>query len=155
MIWTWTIYSFTGMLQYKKTLIFCVYFYFQSFYIRCTKDGEPTFTCQCNGNCDIVKQGRIRCQYCRYQRCLMAGMCRKGKLEVCFWKVACIFGDLLLISTAASLQRQQCAFVPAKTQISLCLESQQLLKCPRCTDILALHLDSKRGQKEAQAIHWI
>ena len=53
--------------------------YFQSFYIRCTKDGEPTFTCQCNGNCDIVKQGRIRCQYCRYQRCLLAGMCRKGE----------------------------------------------------------------------------
>lgn len=54
------------------------FMYFQSFYIRCTKDGEPTFTCQCNGNCDIAKQGRIRCQYCRYQRCLMAGMCRKG-----------------------------------------------------------------------------
>lgn len=53
----------------------------KSFYIRCTKDGEPTFTCQCSGNCDIVKQGRIRCQYCRYQRCLMAGMCRKEKPE--------------------------------------------------------------------------
>lgn len=53
----------------------------KSFYIRCTKDGEPTFTCQCNGNCDIAKQGRIRCQYCRYQRCLMAGMCRKEKPE--------------------------------------------------------------------------
>lgn len=55
-----------------------IFFLFQSFYIRCTKDGEPTFTCQCNGNCDIAKQGRIRCQYCRYQRCIMAGMCRKG-----------------------------------------------------------------------------
>ncbi|KAK3089486.1 hypothetical protein FSP39_003989 [Pinctada imbricata] len=53
----------------------------KSFYIRCTKDGEPNFTCQCNGNCDIAKQGRIRCQYCRYQRCLMAGMCRKEKPE--------------------------------------------------------------------------
>ncbi|KAL4237433.1 hypothetical protein ACF0H5_002150 [Mactra antiquata] len=53
----------------------------KSFYIRCTKDGEPTFTCQCSGNCDIIKQGRIRCQYCRYQRCLMAGMCRKEKPE--------------------------------------------------------------------------
>lgn len=53
----------------------------KSFYIRCTKEGEPAFTCQCSGNCDIVKQGRIRCQYCRYQRCLMAGMCRKEKPE--------------------------------------------------------------------------
>ncbi|KAL5009325.1 hypothetical protein ScPMuIL_014906 [Solemya velum] len=53
----------------------------KSFYIRCTKDGEPAFTCQCNGNCDIAKQGRIRCQYCRYRRCLMAGMCRKEKPE--------------------------------------------------------------------------
>ena len=26
-----------------------------------------------------ITQGRIRCQYCRYQRCLMAGMCRKGQ----------------------------------------------------------------------------
>lgn len=53
----------------------------KSFYIRCTKEGEPAFTCQCSGNCDIVKQGRIRCQFCRYQRCLLAGMCRKEKPE--------------------------------------------------------------------------
>lgn len=53
-------------------------FIFQSFYIRSTKDGEPNFTCNCKNGSDKTKQGRTKCQHCRYQQCLTAGMCRKG-----------------------------------------------------------------------------
>ncbi|KAK7504285.1 hypothetical protein BaRGS_00004589, partial [Batillaria attramentaria] len=50
-----------------------------SFFIRCTKDGEPTLQRQCIGQCDVSKQLRNRCQYCRFQRCLLIGMSRKEK----------------------------------------------------------------------------
>ncbi|XP_005095909.2 uncharacterized protein LOC101854010 [Aplysia californica] len=53
----------------------------KSFFIRCTKDGEPCILQQCGGNCDIKKQLRNRCQYCRYQQCLAMGMTRKEKPE--------------------------------------------------------------------------
>lgn len=54
----------------------------KSFFIRCTKDGEPDIHMQCRGMCDINKQLRNRCQYCRFQRCLAIGMSRKDKPEV-------------------------------------------------------------------------
>ncbi|XP_067682302.1 uncharacterized protein [Haliotis asinina] len=53
----------------------------KSFYIRCTKEGEPVFSIKCHGNCDVTKQARIRCQSCRYQKCLHAGMTRREKPE--------------------------------------------------------------------------
>ncbi|XP_046577572.1 uncharacterized protein LOC124285391 [Haliotis rubra] len=53
----------------------------KSFFIRCTKDGEPVFVSQCDGRCDVSKQGRNRCQNCRYKKCLAAGMSRKEKPE--------------------------------------------------------------------------
>ncbi|XP_059140120.1 uncharacterized protein LOC131928196 [Physella acuta] len=53
----------------------------KSFFIRCTKDGETCIPQQCSGNCDVKKQLRNRCQYCRYQRCLAVGMSRREKPE--------------------------------------------------------------------------
>ncbi|GFO27501.1 retinoic acid receptor rxr-alpha [Plakobranchus ocellatus] len=53
----------------------------KSFFIRCTKDSESCIVRQCRGQCDISKQLRNRCQFCRYQRCLAAGMSRKEKPE--------------------------------------------------------------------------
>ncbi|PVD26170.1 hypothetical protein C0Q70_13839 [Pomacea canaliculata] len=53
----------------------------KSFFIRCTKTGDPVFSSQCGGTCDVHKLGRIRCQFCRFQRCLSAGMFRKEKPE--------------------------------------------------------------------------
>ncbi|XP_076442562.1 uncharacterized protein LOC143281294 [Babylonia areolata] len=53
----------------------------KSFFIRCTKGGEPAFSADCGGKCDVIKSSRIRCQYCRFQRCLAAGMYRKEKPE--------------------------------------------------------------------------
>ncbi|PVD26031.1 hypothetical protein C0Q70_13699 [Pomacea canaliculata] len=51
----------------------------KSFFIRCTKDGEPAVQKQCNGCCDVSKELRNRCQFCRFQRCLLIGMTRKEK----------------------------------------------------------------------------
>ncbi|XP_071079411.1 uncharacterized protein [Haliotis cracherodii] len=53
----------------------------KSFFIRCTKEGEPVFVSQCDSRCDVSKQGRNRCQHCRYKKCLAAGMSRKEKPE--------------------------------------------------------------------------
>ncbi|KAL8608283.1 hypothetical protein ACOMHN_042150 [Nucella lapillus] len=53
----------------------------KSFFIRCTKGGDPVFSADCGGKCDVIKSGRIRCQFCRFQRCLSAGMYRKEKPE--------------------------------------------------------------------------
>ncbi|XP_076441768.1 uncharacterized protein LOC143280896 [Babylonia areolata] len=54
----------------------------KSFFIRCTKDGEPTIVKQCQGRCDISRQLRNRCQFCRFRRCVAVGMMRKEKPEV-------------------------------------------------------------------------
>ncbi|KAH9507198.1 hypothetical protein Btru_056609 [Bulinus truncatus] len=53
----------------------------KSFFIRCTKDGRPNFSNQCGGKCDVLKGGRVRCQHCRFQKCISAGMYRKEKPE--------------------------------------------------------------------------
>ena len=37
------------------------------------------YTCRDNKDCLIDKRQRNRCQYCRYQKCLVMGMKREGK----------------------------------------------------------------------------
>ncbi|XP_022091308.1 uncharacterized protein LOC110979630 [Acanthaster planci] len=51
----------------------------KSFFIRSTKKGMPNFKCQSSGTCDVTPTSRLLCQYCRFQKCLVAGMCRKVK----------------------------------------------------------------------------
>ncbi|RUS84791.1 hypothetical protein EGW08_007475 [Elysia chlorotica] len=45
------------------------------------EDGRPSFSSQCGGKCDVLKGGRVRCQHCRFQKCISAGMNRKEKPE--------------------------------------------------------------------------
>ncbi|GAU92361.1 hypothetical protein RvY_04452 [Ramazzottius varieornatus] len=47
-------------------------------FFRRTIQKNPTYKCHKNGNCDITMQKRTRCQYCRFQRCLAAGMSREA-----------------------------------------------------------------------------
>ncbi|KAL8610999.1 hypothetical protein ACOMHN_042615 [Nucella lapillus] len=54
----------------------------KSFFIRWTKEGVLGIQKQCEGRCDVKKDLRHRCQYCRFQRCLKIGMKRKEKPEV-------------------------------------------------------------------------
>ncbi|XP_054758863.2 uncharacterized protein LOC129264923 [Lytechinus pictus] len=51
----------------------------KSFFIRSTRKGEPTFRCVNNQDCHITPFSRLLCQYCRYQKCMKAGMGRKVK----------------------------------------------------------------------------
>ncbi|XP_071784467.1 uncharacterized protein [Asterias amurensis] len=51
----------------------------KSFFIRSTKKGTPEFKCQSSGHCKVTPTSRLLCQYCRFQKCLTAGMCRKVK----------------------------------------------------------------------------
>ena len=42
---------------------------------------DLTYTCRDNRDCTIDKRQRNRCQYCRYQKCLSAGMKREAVQE--------------------------------------------------------------------------
>lgn len=42
------------------------------------------YTCRDNKDCLIDKRQRNRCQYCRYQKCLVMGMKREGKVPPLF-----------------------------------------------------------------------
>ena len=52
---------------------------FQSFFIRCTKENTPGFSCMSGGGCDVTHANRLRCQSCRYNKCLAIGMNRRSK----------------------------------------------------------------------------
>lgn len=40
---------------------------------------DLVYTCRDNKDCLIDKRQRNRCQYCRYQKCLVMGMKREGR----------------------------------------------------------------------------
>lgn len=56
------------------------YFYFRckGFFKR-TVQNKRVYTCVADGNCEITKAQRNRCQYCRFQKCLRQGMVLAGK----------------------------------------------------------------------------
>lgn len=49
----------------------------KSFFKRTVRKGL-TYACLKNENCKIDKRHPDRCQYCRYQKCLIQGMNREG-----------------------------------------------------------------------------
>lgn len=53
----------------------------KSFFIRCTKDGDPVdLKCQgARSACFPSDGGRIKCQRCRYAKCLEVGMARRSE----------------------------------------------------------------------------
>ena len=62
----------------KDTVQFVTPVPLQSFFIRCTRDSTPSFICLADSCCDVTHSNRLRCQACRYQKCLRIGMTRKG-----------------------------------------------------------------------------
>lgn len=56
--------------------LFCFLFYLdrcKGFFKR-TVQNKRVYTCVAEGNCEITKAQRNRCQYCRFQKCLAQGM---------------------------------------------------------------------------------
>lgn len=50
----------------------------KSFFKR-TVQKQLQYACVENKSCQIDKNNRIRCQYCRFQKCLSLGMLKEGK----------------------------------------------------------------------------
>ncbi len=57
----------------------CLWIHFQSFFKRMVKKPPPTQAC--DGDC-VPQPGRAQCIYCRYARCVQAGMCTSGKSQL-------------------------------------------------------------------------
>ena len=43
-------------------------------FFKRTVQNKRVYTCVAEGNCEITKAQRNRCQYCRFQKCLGQGM---------------------------------------------------------------------------------
>lgn len=52
-------------------------FLFLSFLQR-TVQKNAKYVCLANKNCPVDKRRRNRCQFCRFQKCLVVGMVREG-----------------------------------------------------------------------------
>lgn len=44
-----------------------------------TVQKNAKYVCLANKNCPVDKRRRNRCQYCRFQKCLVVGMVKEGK----------------------------------------------------------------------------
>lgn len=47
-----------------------------------TVQKNAKYVCLANKNCPVDKRRRNRCQFCRFQKCLVVGMVREGMLYV-------------------------------------------------------------------------
>ncbi|KAK2152599.1 hypothetical protein LSH36_323g02024 [Paralvinella palmiformis] len=66
----------------------------KKFYLRCLKNDQNLLTCPKSQRCEINKENRSHCQYCRYQKCISLGMYRPGReddknLKVNFKAIPC------------------------------------------------------------------
>ena len=50
-------------------------------FFKRTVQNKRVYTCVADGNCEINKAQRNRCQYCRFQKCLQKGMVLAGKWQ--------------------------------------------------------------------------
>ena len=54
-------------------------------FFKRTVQNKRVYTCVADGNCEINKAQRNRCQYCRFQKCLERGMVLAGRLLILFF----------------------------------------------------------------------
>lgn len=71
--------------------LFCVLSYKQAlqsdtvvlFSLQRTVQKNAKYVCLANKNCPVDKRRRNRCQFCRFQKCLVVGMVREGMSRPC------------------------------------------------------------------------
>lgn len=66
---------FTGADVHAKTLLY--------FPLQRTVQKNAKYVCLANKNCPVDKRRRNRCQYCRFQKCMVVGMVKEGKDILC------------------------------------------------------------------------
>lgn len=57
----------------------------QGFYRRSIQQRLDYRPCAKNGQCDISRNNRNRCQYCRLKKCIEVGMSRDGSYLLFFY----------------------------------------------------------------------
>lgn len=50
-------------------------------FFKRTVQNRRVYTCVADGNCEITKAQRNRCQYCRFKKCIEQGMVLQGRLK--------------------------------------------------------------------------
>lgn len=60
----------------------CVFFSL-SLSLQRTVQKNAKYVCLANKNCPVDKRRRNRCQFCRFQKCLVVGMVREGTFGLC------------------------------------------------------------------------
>lgn len=48
-------------------------------FFKRTVQNRRVYTCVADGNCEITKAQRNRCQYCRFKKCIEQGMVLQGE----------------------------------------------------------------------------
>ena len=81
--------------------------YFHPLFSRCkgffkrTVQNKRVYSCVADGNCEINKAQRNRCQFCRFKKCLQQGMVLAGKRVIFFNKESSYLILLLSILSCA------------------------------------------------------
>jgi len=66
-----------------------------------------TYTCRGNRNCPIDQHHRNQCQYCRFKKCLKAGMRREGTFHICTYSQSCFLLMRIFIHQANVVDSKQ------------------------------------------------
>lgn len=61
----------------------CLFLLFLSSSFQRTVQKNAKYVCLANKNCPVDKRRRNRCQFCRFQKCLVVGMVREGTFKTC------------------------------------------------------------------------
>jgi hypothetical protein len=54
-------------------------------FFKRTVQNRRVYTCVADGNCEITKAQRNRCQYCRFKKCIEQGMVLQGSYQLLFF----------------------------------------------------------------------
>lgn len=59
-------------------------------FFKRTVQNRRVYTCVADGNCEITKAQRNRCQYCRFKKCIEQGMVLQGSYQLLFFYVCSV-----------------------------------------------------------------
>lgn len=65
-------------------------------FFKRTVQNRRVYTCVADGNCEITKAQRNRCQYCRFKKCIEQGMVLQGRYHSFFSKLPTVANRCLI-----------------------------------------------------------